>query len=75
MKLSVQMRFMMIAIVPLIFTIFVVTSISISSLRVNGEESLKLYRKSLMDNKIETLRNETEIAFKTVKKYFDRAWL
>ncbi len=73
MNLSIRIRFLAISLIPLIITIVIVTLFSISSLKSSAELSIDLYKKSLLDNKKETLKLETEIAIKTVEKLFKDA--
>lgn len=67
---SIRIRFLAISLIPLVLTIVIVTVFSISNLRSSAELSIELYRNSLLENKKEALRLETEIALKTIEKYY-----
>lgn len=73
MSFSLKNKILSIALVPIVISTIIVSFFSIVALNSSGEKSIQIFRDSLLDSKKEMLQIETEIALKTVQKFYKDA--
>jgi methyl-accepting chemotaxis protein len=73
MNLSLRLKIIGFATVPVIFAMFIATVISVSSMISEGDVRVENYRERLLTDVKSRLKTRTEIAVNSIKKYYNES--